>query len=198
MSASRHPPSEPLSVALAIGRELDRLGIPYLVGGSVASMLHGEPRTTLDVDFAVHMSTEQARELAAHLSRDFLVQPEALIEAARRESLANVVHKRPFLKIDLHVRPRTGHHAEEMRRAVRMQVGPDAADVLRVATPEDVVLQKLRWYRLGDEVSERQWRDVVGVLKRQTALDRAYLERWSVELGVADLLQRALVDSRRG
>lgn len=189
-------PSETLAITVRTAKELERLEIPYLLGGSLASMLHGEPRATLDVDFAVHMTPRQAGELAVALERDFYVLPDALIEAARTQSMANVIHKLPYLKVDLHVRPRLGHHREEILRAQRVQVGDGEGDSVRVATPEDVVLQKLRWYRLGNEVSDRQWRDVTGVLKRQAgALDRPYLERWARELGVADLLARARLES---
>ncbi|HVS08509.1 MAG TPA: hypothetical protein VMS76_01450 [Planctomycetota bacterium] len=143
------------------------------------------------------MTQDEARQLAFELEGDFHVVPESLVEAASEHGLANVVHKRPFLKIDLHVRPRSGHHAEEMRRARRIRVGGDPQEELRVATPEDVVLSKLRWYRLGGEISDRQWRDVSGVLKRQAGkLDLAYLERWAGELGIADRMARALRESR--
>jgi hypothetical protein len=190
-------PSEPLAVALQVARALERLGIPYLLGGSLASGIYGEPRATLDVDFAVHMALDDARRLALELEADFHVVPEALLEAATEQGLVNVVHKRPFLKVDLHVRPRSGHHLAEMSRALRMQVGDSPKDQLRVATPEDVVLSKLRWYRLGGEISDRQWRDASGVLKHQAGkLDLAYLECWAGELGVADLLARALQESR--
>jgi hypothetical protein len=191
--------SEPLAIAVIVAKELERLGIPYLLGGSLASTVHGEPRATLDIDFVVHMTPEQAGRLASALERDFYVGGEALIEAATTQRMANVMHKRPYLKIDFHVRAPVGHYREEMRRALRVQVGDTAEEALRVAAPEDVVLQKLRWYRLGGEVSDRQWRDVLGVLKRQAgALDGAHLERWSQELGVVDLLARALEESRGG
>jgi len=148
--------SEPLAVALQVARALERLGIPYLLGGSLASGIHGEPRATLDVDFAVHLTPTQAQDLALELQDEFHVVADALVEAAREEGTVNVVHKRPFLKVDLHVRPRSGHHREEMLRASRMQVGDSPDDALRVATTEDVVLSKLRRYRLGGDVSDRQ------------------------------------------
>jgi hypothetical protein len=190
-------PSETLAITVRTAKELERLGIPYLLGGSLASMLHGEPRATLDVDFALHMTAEQARELAVAMEREFYVLPDALVEAARTQGMANVIHRASYLKVDLHVRPRLGHHREEIRRALPMQVGDSEGDTVRVATAEDVVLQKLRWYRLGNEVSDRQWRDVAGVLKsRGSTLDRSYLEHWARELGVSDLLARALLDSQ--
>jgi hypothetical protein len=65
-----------------------------------------------------------------------------------------------------------------------------------LATAEDVVLGKLEWYRLGNEISERQWRDAIGVLQVQKGtLDREYLEHWARELGLGDLLARALRDA---
>ncbi len=189
-------PSEPLAIAVRVAKELERLGIAYLLGGSLASMLHGEPRASVDVDFAVLRTPDQAQRLASALEGDFYVLADSVVEAARTQGTVNVMHKRPFLKVDLHVRPPRGHHGEEMRRALLVQVGDGEEDTLRVATPEDVVLQKLRWYRLGEEVSDRQWRDVLGVLKRQAgALDRAYLERWAGELEIADLLARACSES---
>lgn len=188
--------SGPIAVAVRVAKEPEKLDVPYRLGGSLASMLHGEPRATLDVDFAVVMTPDQAKQLASALEVDFYVQADAIAEAARTHSMANVMHKRPFVKVDLHVRQPRGHHGEELRRALRIKVGEGEDETLRVATPEDVVLQKLRWYRMGGEVSDRQWRDVLGVLKRQAgALDRAYLERWARELEIADLLARALSES---
>jgi hypothetical protein len=191
--------SEPLRVALRVARELERLGVPYVIGGSVATLLHGEPRATLDVDFAVHLTPDRAAALAAALEDDFFAQPEALIEAARAFGMCNVIHKHPMLKVDLHVRAARGHSAEEMRRAVRMQLGSDPRDVVRVATVEDSILAKLRWYRSGGEVSDRQWSDVLGVAKLHiVSLDRGYLERWASELGLTDLLARVLDRARDG
>ena len=68
------------------------------------------------------------------------------------------------------------------------------SDVFFVESAEDVILNKLRWYRLGNEISERQWNDVLGVLKVQAGvLDLTYLRQWAVTLGLSDLLERALL-----
>jgi hypothetical protein len=151
------------------------------------------------VDFAVHLTPDRAAALAAALESDFFAQPEALIEAAGEFGMCNVIQKRPMLKVDLHVRAPRGHSAEEMRRAVRMQLGADPRDVVRVATVEDSILAKLRRYRSGGEVSDRQWGDVLGVAKLHFAtLDRGYLEGWASELGVADLLARVFREARGG
>lgn len=80
-----------------------------------------------------------------------------------------------------------------------VQVGLAPDDVLRVATPEDVILQKLRCYRMGGESSERQWRDVRGVAKAAgTRFDRGYLDAWAVRLGIGDLLDRLWAESGAG
>lgn len=191
-----NPASETLIVALEFARTLERLGIAHMLAGSLASATYGEARTTIDADFAVHMTPEQAARLASALQADYHVQADALVEAAALKHMSNVFRKHPFVKIDLHVRAPTGHSLEEMRRAQPLAVGESPEAVIRIATPEDVVLQKLRWFRSGDEVSDRQWRDVLGVLKRRaSSLDVQYMRKWAQSLGVADLLERAFAET---
>jgi hypothetical protein len=89
-----------------------------------------------------------------------------------------------------------GLSASALSRAVAAPLGPRPDEVVRVASAEDVVLEKLRWYRLGGGTSERQWLDVLGVLKVQRpSFDRAYAGRWADEIGVGDLLSRAYEDA---
>ncbi len=187
---------DPVTVAVEVARILESLGIPYLVAGSMASTLYGEPRTTLDVDFAAHIDPAQVDPLCAALERTFYVDREGARQAARSGGLFNAIHTGTHVKVDIYARPRTGIHAEEIRRAVRRRLGRGAETELDVATPEDTLIQKLRWYRLGDKASDRQWRDVMGILKTiGPKLDRAYLDRWASSLGLTDLLERAFEEA---
>ena len=188
---------EPVAVALLVAHAFETLGVPYLIGGSLASTLHGEPRATLDVDFAAHLEQAHVEELVALLEPDFFIDAESVREAATSQGHFNAIHRRAILKVDVHVRPRSGHFAEEIRRARSIQLS--TAGSARVATPEDTLLRKLWWYRLGGEVSDRQWRDTLGILKvRGMNLDLGYLRRWAPELAVADLLERALREAGVG
>jgi hypothetical protein len=178
-------------VALRVAAVFEELGIDYALGGSLASSLHGEPRSTNDVDFAVRLQEREIARLVAELSPEFLIDEEGL-RAALRAGRSYPIYFLPLaLKIDLFVRGTAPFDRSEFVRRVRVSVGERGS--LFVASLEDSLLRKLVWFRLGGEVSDRQWRDVLGLVRAASSgLDRAYLDRWASELGVPDLLVRAL------
>ena len=111
----------------------------------------------------------------------------------------NVVRLGAMVKVDLYVRPRSGIHAEEIRRAAPARVGADPERVLRLATAEDTVLQRLRWFQEGEGASDRPWRDVIGVLETAAdRIDRGYPERWAEELDLAESPSRAMREAGLG
>mgnify|MGYP006313502083 CR=1 FL=1 len=132
----------------------ERLGVAYAVVGSVASSAHGVARATLDVDLVADLRIEHVDPFVVGISDTCYVDRDAAREAVRLRGLFNAVHLATMLKVD----------------------NP-------VETPEDTILHKLEWYRAGGEVSERQWGDVLGILRVQLgALDLGYLQRWAGEL----------------
>lgn len=196
--ASRRPasaavPQSPdhVLVALLAGERLDAAGVVHMVCGSIASSIHGEPRTTVDVDFVVVAGVETMDRLRETLEPDFFVDPELLRFAVEHQLAANVIHLRTAIKVDLFlVRPRQFSRVELSRR-VRQRVQRDPDRFLWIARPEDTLLSKLEWYHKDGEVSDQQWRDVLGLVRLQgEALELAYVDRWSAELGVADLWAR--------
>lgn len=192
------PLPDPIAVAVQVSAAMTAVGVPHLVGGSVASTIHGEPRATLDVDFATHLEAEHVELLVELLDPDFFLDRPSILAAIQHRSSFNLIHRRTMMKVDVFVRPRSGHFGEEMSRAVLVQACSTPPATLRVATPEDTILQKLRWYALTDETSDRQWRDVLGVVRTcGPELDVGYLGHWARVLGVGPLLERALEEGRR-
>jgi hypothetical protein len=187
-------PSDQLAAMIPVVAAFERFQVRYYVGGSVASTAYGHMRTTQDVDFVADLALRHVTPLVQSLEGLYYVSVSAVSEAIKRRSCFNLIHLATSFKVDVFVPKERDYDRQVFDRIRRCSFDPD--DPQRqffVASPEDVVLAKLQWYRLGDEVSERQWLDVTRVIAVQrNVLDRSYLEKWAANLGVADLLERAL------
>lgn len=185
-------PPDPIGVALHVASILERLDIAYFAGGSVASSLHGDLRSTNDVDLIADLRPVHVVPLLAALSGEYYVSEEAMNEALQLGTSFNAIHLPTAFKVDIFVVGQDPFNLERLRHRLRLQVRTDPPGELFVDLPEHTVLRKLEWYRRGGEVSEQQWRDVLGVLRvRGDSLDQARLDTWAPRLGVADLLARA-------
>ena len=183
-------------ITLLVTRTLEKLGIQYAVGGSLASSLHGVMRSTLDVDIVADMKLEHIPPLVAALSQEFYADDEMMKDAIERHSSFNLIHYETAFKVVIFIRKTRAFDQMQLERRRMSVIATDPDRSVYVTSPEDTILAKLEWYRMGGEVSDRQWRDILGVLKTQAGeLDLDYMRKWSVELKVPDLLDRALKEA---
>ena len=188
--------NEPIEVTHVVTGIFERLGVPYLIGGSLASTLYGMVRTTQDSDVIAEMHLEHIEPFVSALEADFYVDQEMITESIQRNSSFNIIHRDTMFKVDVFIpRPRP-FLKSQLARARRQTFTLGKEVSAKFASPEDTILSKLEWYRLGGEASDRQWRDILGVLKTKTGdLDLDYLRQWAKELKVSDLLERALIQA---
>ena len=185
--------AEPAQVAGLIADVFDRLEIPYLVGGSLASSLHGIPRATQDVDMVADLEPQHVTPFVSALETAFYVDEDMVRDAIQCRSSFNVIHLATLFKVDIFVLQRDTASQEEMARRERYELSEEPRQELFLASAEDIILHKLHWFRLGGGISERQWNDVQGVLRVQNErLDFSYLRRGAECMGVEDLLEQAL------
>ena len=172
---------------------LDRLSIRYAAGGSLASSVHGIPRATVAIDLVADLHDRDIAPLSAELSKEFYADDGVMREAVRACRPFNLIHYKSSYKFDLFPLPADPYYQGELDRRTVTEFSFGEGPSLRfpVVTPEDTVLTKLVWRQTGGEVSERQWSDVLGIIKvRGQELDQDYLRRWAAHLGVTQLLQR--------
>lgn len=183
-------PTDVVSVGAALGEALERVGVRYFVGGSVASSVHGAPRFTRDLDVVVDLSEAQVPAFVAAAGPDFDIDEESLREEAQRRGSWNIFHTPSMLKIDLFFLKGDPFSTSQLARRVALETAP--GQKVFFASPEDTILRKLLWHREGNESSGQQVPDVVGIMKmKRGELDANYLEHWAARLGVTDLLARA-------
>jgi hypothetical protein len=193
--AEDRPAPDAIAVAIRVGAAIEEVGGRYFVGGSLASSLQGEPRATNDIDMVVDLPVARTADLVAALGGDFEVDEDALREALGETRSCNIFYLPVVMKVDLFCVGTAPFDVSEFDRRQRWVVRPPDG-ILVVKSPEDTVLRKLLWYLDGGSVSDRQWRDVVEVLRVSSAeLDRGYLGTWAERLRLSKLLERALIDS---
>ncbi len=182
----------PLVVVAGIGAIFDELQVPYIVGGSVASSFHGIPRSTQDADFVAALNEAVIPQFVKALGDDYYADADMIRDAVARRASFNIVHRPTMFKIDVFVMRGDSYSRGEIDRGVVVAVMTSAGTrPIRFATAEDTILQKLAWYKLGSEVSDRQWQDVLGIMRVQATLDDRYLDEWADLLDVKVLLGRA-------
>jgi hypothetical protein len=172
----------------------DRLGIDYQLGGSVASSVYGMARATMDVDLVAAVAPEHVEPIVAALATDYYVDDGMIREAIAHRSSFNLIHQPTMLKVDVFLPKARAYDRQALARRVRdrLEDSPGAREFY-FATAEDVVLAKLEWFDRGGRSSERQWNDILGVLRVQgEAIDVDYLRRWAADLALEELLARAL------
>ena len=186
---------EQIAVTTLVTDALEVLNVPYAIGGSFASALHGVMRATMDVDLVADLRQEHVTPLVQALGEAFYADAAMMYDAIDQRRSFNLIHLASMFKVDVFVaRSHDFDRAQLARRQLHL-LSEQPECRAYIASAEDTVLAKLEWYRSGGEISERQWRDALGVLQVQGGrLDLTYMRHMAAGLGVQDLLERAIQD----
>lgn len=184
--------NDAISVTLLVTSCLEKLGVSYFIGGSMASTLFGMVRTTQDSDIIADLQMAHITLLVNELSDHFYFDQMMIIDAVQQRSSFNIIHRLSMFKVDIFLPADSYFTKMQFLRAKQEVISSDPERKAWVTSPEDILLAKLSWYRLEDEVSERQWRDVIGILKVQKdILDYDYLENMAQNLNLIELFSKA-------
>ena len=176
---------------------LDKLSISYYISGSLASSVFGLPRSTMDVDIVADIQSFHISRLIQSLKSEFYIDADMVKGAIDRLSSFNLIHLETAMKIDVFIQKR-GHYQDSAlnRKQKDTLIENDKNSEFYFSSPEDIILNKLAWYEKGSRVSERQWLDVLGVIKVQgNSLDKDYLKNWAQKLAIYNLLVDAFKEA---
>lgn len=184
----------PFLVTFRVIKALEDCGINYLIGGSLGSSIYGIPRATLDADLVADLEHAKVQLLTEILKGDFYIDPDMIHDAIHRRRCFNIIHLETMFKVDVFVINNDDYSKEEFSRR-RQEIFQENGQIMQVASPEDIILTKLLWFKEGNGVSERQWLDAKGVLTVQgDLLDTGYMDHWAKFLGIDDLLGKLRQD----
>ena len=187
---------ETLQAALAAAHSLDEIGVRWFVGGSLASSVHGIPRATLDADIIADLRPRDVKPLILSLGDHWYADELAMRDAIANRSSFNLIHLQTAMKVDVFLPKLRRFESGQFTRARRIPIAEGSSLETPVCSAEDIIVAKLEWFRLGQETSERQWSDIIGVLRINAGrLDMALLRDSADELGVVDLLLTVLSDA---
>lgn len=187
---------ESTEIALLVIQVLEALEIPYLIGGSLASSIHGASRSTLDTDLVADLQFGQVPSFVQQLQAEFYISSDAVVEAIQERRSFNAIHLDSMFKIDIFLPKDRPFDRAQFANATPAIIATEPDRFAFVASPEDTVLAKLEWYDKGGRVSDRQWQDIAGILRVQgDRLDREYLYTMAASLNVVDLLTQALQEN---
>lgn len=174
----------------------EQLGIPYYIGGSVASSLYGMARATMDIDIVADIKKGQAAKLKTILKDEYYIDEAMILEAITNTSSFNLIHFNTAFKIDVFVQQRAPYPQMAIERRVKDKFDEEHDFEYCFSTPEDCIIAKLQWFEKGNRVSERQWLDILGIIKVQADhLDLNYLAAWTKKLGMFTLLEMAFQEA---
>ena len=185
-----------IEITLKVIDIFEKLGIRYNIGGSLASSAFGIPRATMDIDIVADIKHEDIPLLQEYLKKEFYADMDMIREAVRRKSSFNIIHLESLYKVDIFILQEHPFDLQALARRVQKKVSEDNPQEPFFSTPEDIILNKLKWYQDGGGVSDRQWNDILGVLKVQGKnLDMPHLSEWAEKLNLSALLARAIEEA---
>lgn len=183
-----------LKVLAEFAAILEGLGIVYAIGGSIASSVYGQIRFTQDADVTVEPFDDKIEKFYEEVKSNFYIGEAAMYEAIRQRRSFNIIHLASAFKIDVFIRKDAEFDKQVLDRRRPIKLDESIERRFCVVSPEDIVLLKLQWYSEGCCSSEKQWQDILGVLRIQKdELDAEYLRKWAVALGVDRLLDKAQI-----
>lgn len=188
---------EMLSALQPVVNTFEKLSIPYYIGGSIASSIYGMARATMDIDIVADVQLRHISLLRQELEASYYIDEEMIEKAIQNNSSFNLIHLETVIKIAVFILKDIPYHQNALERKIKDTLEDDGIKTeFYFSSPEDIIISKLQWYEIGGKVSERQWLDVIGVIKVQgDSLDKNYLQVWAKKLGIFELLKNAFNDA---
>ena len=171
-----------------------QMHIPYYISGSVASSTYGFARATLDVDIVAQMQNAHVDLFVKSIHNNYYCNEETIRTAVTHNTSFNLIHLDTLFKIDIFIVKNTPYNMQALQRKKKDILDNEHGAIpVYLASCEDIILNKLDWFHKGGEVSERQWLDVIGIIKvQQKNIDKEYLYHWAKHLELQQLLENAL------